>query len=193
MSRIISVLLSFAFASAVAAATEPEVPHEHDDQHQPSDEAGATQKGQLTIPRVLLAEHEQLHARLKTFVALDGPIGDAAKAVAEVLRPHFLRENEIAMPVLDLLDELAEGKEIDPQRRERAIELSEALAAEQQRMLVEHRQIVSALEELRSAARDAEQQDAVTFADELIAHARYEEEVLYPAAILVGRYLRLQQ
>jgi hypothetical protein len=30
----------------------------------------------------------------------------------------------------------------------------------------------------------------VRFADHLAAHARQEEEILYPAAILVGRYVK---
>ena len=31
----------------------------------------------------------------------------------------------------------------------------------------------------------------VRFSDELAAHAREEEEILYPAAVLVGRYVAL--
>ncbi|HEY3073721.1 MAG TPA: hypothetical protein VGJ74_00980 [Burkholderiales bacterium] len=43
-----------------------------------------------------------------------------------------------------------------------------------------------------AAARAAQRIDYVEFAEKLINHARMEEEVLYPAAIVVGEYLRLR-
>ena len=53
-------------------------------------------------------------------------------------------------------------------------------------MLAEHQQIGMALEKLRAAARAAGRGEYERFADALALHARTEEAVLYPAAILVG-------
>jgi hypothetical protein len=39
-----------------------------------------------------------------------GSIGDAAKAVQEVLQPHFLKEEEFALPPLGLLSKLSNGQ-----------------------------------------------------------------------------------
>jgi hemerythrin superfamily protein len=58
-------------------------------------------------------------------------------------------------------------------------------------MLSEHKAIVQALHELGRAARSERRPEVSRFVDELTAHAQNEEQVLYPAAILVGEYLKL--
>jgi hemerythrin superfamily protein len=71
-----------------------------------------------------------------------------------------------------------------------ALDLTERLEAELPAMLAEHKAIVGALTQLQQAAVRAKRDDIVQFAQALIQHARTEEEVMYPAALLVGRYLR---
>ena len=63
------------------------------------------------------------------------------------------------------------------------------MADELPKMLAEHREIVAALERLEAAAHAAGKPEHARFAEKLKVHARTEEEVLYPAAILVGRAL----
>jgi hypothetical protein len=58
-------------------------------------------------------------------------------------------------------------------------------------MLAEHQKIVTALQAFRQVADAAGKRDYVEFADELELHAQNEEQVTYPAALLVGRYLKL--
>lgn len=58
------------------------------------------------------------------------------------------------------------------------------------RMLQEHQRIRAAVDKLRSVARQEHASGQVELADELAAHAKSEEEVLYPAAILVGDLIR---
>jgi hypothetical protein len=70
--------------------------------------------------------------------------------------------------------------------------MTDTLETELPHMLEQHGAIVSALERLASAAGEEGNLDAARFAEELIRHARTEEEVLYPAAILVGRYLKIK-
>jgi hypothetical protein len=60
-------------------------------------------------------------------------------------------------------------------------------------MLAEHKAIVARLEGLTDAARKARKYAYVSFAEKLVLHAQMEEEVLYPAAILIGEYLRLKR
>jgi hypothetical protein len=57
------------------------------------------------------------------------------------------------------------------------------------RLLDEHLAIVAALQVLLDKANELGRPDASAFARKLIVHAELEEEVLYPAAILVGEYL----
>jgi hypothetical protein len=57
-------------------------------------------------------------------------------------------------------------------------------------MLEEHKRIRAATEKLRVAAREAKAPTHERFAERLAAHARTEEEILYPAAVLVGDIIR---
>lgn len=140
------------------------------------------------IPRPLAVEHEALHASLVEAIRIGGRVGEAARAVADLLHAHFVREEEIAMPPLGLLTRLAAG-EVTPDMAG-VLPLTDALEAELPRMLAEHERIVAALDALTDTARHEGKPEIAEFAGELKLHAQTEEAVLYPASILVGRYLR---
>ena len=74
-----------------------------------------------------------------------------------------------------------------------AATLAEKLRANYEQMLDEHRQLVASLKELEAAATAENQPRAAQFARALALHAQNEEQVLYPAALLVGEYLKLRQ
>ena len=59
------------------------------------------------IPRSLQVEHEALHADLVAATEVPGAVGEAAREVARLLHPHFVREEEFALPPLALLEKLA--------------------------------------------------------------------------------------
>jgi hypothetical protein len=46
---------------------------------------------EFTIPQSLKTEHAELHAELKKATKEVGKIGEAARSVAAVLHPHFLK------------------------------------------------------------------------------------------------------
>jgi hypothetical protein len=142
------------------------------------------------IPKSIKLEHEELHEDLEEATMESGSVGDAAKAVQEVLQPHFLKEEEFALPPLGLLSRLSDGK-ITLEMKD-AMAMAERLRAELDQMLEEHREIVARLKTLTEAALKENKLDYVQFAEKLTLHAQTEEEVLYPATILVGKYLRLQ-
>jgi hypothetical protein len=139
------------------------------------------------VPRVLKEEHDELHAELARLAREPGQIGVAANAVATLLHAHFLSEEQIAIPPLALLPMLAAGKM--PDEPARVIEMSGRLKAELPRMLEEHIAIVAAVRVLMDQANEVGRYDVADFAQKLIHHAETEEDVLYPAAILVGEYL----
>ena len=149
--------------------------------------AGA-QKSALTIPQSLRTEHEEIHEALVAATRAPGRVGAAAKELAAVLDPHFERENEIALPPLGLLAPLAAGD--TPGGVQEALAMTDALRKELPRMLEEHKRIRAATEKLRTAARDAKASVHERLAETLAAHAQTEEEILYPAAILVGDIIR---
>lgn len=143
---------------------------------------------QIRIPESMRAEHAGIHAELEHLTKAPGRTGAAARELAEVLHPHFLREEQIALPPLGLLAPLASG---EPAKHMRAVlPLTDSLRMELPRMLEEHVGIGAAVERLRKAARAERHEGGVRFADDLAQHARSEEELLYPAAILVGELVR---
>lgn len=146
------------------------------------------QKSMITIPQSLQAEHHEIHEALAAATRAPGRVGAAAKELAAVLDPHFERENQIALPPLGLLAPLAAGQ--TPAGLQEALAMTVALRKELPRMLEEHKRIKAATEQLRIAAREEKASAPEQLAETLAAHAQTEEEVLYPAAILVGDIIR---
>jgi hypothetical protein len=142
----------------------------------------------FVIPHVLKVEHEQLHNTVRNGIEEGGEVGVAATAVAELMHPHFLKEEEYALPPLGLLSDLSRGV-VTPGAKD-VLVLTDKLKADLPQMLAEHRSIVAALEKLSSAAKDAGKSEYVEFAEALTLHARTEEEIMYPAALLIGEYVR---
>jgi hypothetical protein len=142
------------------------------------------------VPQSLRSEHEELHAQLANAAKAGGATGSAAAVVAKLLDPHFLKEEEYALPPLGLLRELAAGKVTAEMRG--VVAMTDKLKEELPRMLEEHKAIVAALEQLTEAAKREGKNEHIHFAEKLMLHAQNEEQVLYPASILVGEYLKMR-
>ena len=151
----------------------------------------------LKIPESLELEHQDLHEQLYKGIKEGGKVGEAAKAVADVLHPHFEKEEEYALPPLGLLPSLSseqekiEGK-ITQDERDNIITMTDKLKQDLSHMIKEHNEIVVALNNLIEIAKTENKTEVVQFAEKLKLHAKTEEQVLYPAAILIGEYLKLR-
>jgi hypothetical protein len=154
----------------------------------PGGAEGTAQKPAIATPPSLEAEHHEIHEALLEATRIPGRVGVAAKELAAVLDPHFARENEIALPPLGLLAPFAAGK--TPPGQQEVLAMTDALRKELPRMLEEHKRIRAATEKLRAVAREEKAPAQEQFAERLAAHAQTEEEILYPAAILVGDVIR---
>jgi hypothetical protein len=139
------------------------------------------------IPKPLQIEHEALHATLVQATKEPGAVGEAAREVARLLHPHFVREEEFALPPLALLAPLAAGSW--QAEMVEVLPMTQRLKSELPRMMAEHMEIVGALEKLKAAAHAAQRSEYERFAQALVLHAQTEEQVLYPAAILVGEHV----
>jgi hypothetical protein len=142
----------------------------------------------FTAPAAMIAEHEELHADLARAIKSGGRTAEAAKAVAKVLHEHFLKEEEFAIPPLSLLVPLAKGE--FQEEMAQVLTLTDKLEADLPQMLSEHQAVVRALSVLAEAARGEGKPEVEKFAQRLQLHAQTEEQLSYPAAILVGRYVR---
>jgi hypothetical protein len=133
-------------------------------------------------------EHEELHQELRRATKIRGKVGEAAVRVAEVLHPHFRRENELALPVIGVAKELVEGKSSPDFPK--ALDLADAFKIEYKKMLEERAEIVKALGELEKAAIRAKKQRVIEFTRKLRAHAKTEEDLTYPTVLMIGKMLR---
>ncbi len=139
---------------------------------------------EFQTPHSLRADHDRLHADLAALTKETGVVGDAARDVARILHPHFVKEEEYAFPPLGLLASIARG-EID-RSMEPVVTMGRRIKAELPMMISEHRDIVRSLDGLAAAAVVHGRADVAEFVDKLKLHAQTEEDVLYPAAIVVG-------
>lgn len=149
---------------------------------------GDMQQPTIHIPASIRAEHEEIHSALAAATKAPGRVGAAAKELAAILQPHFVREEQIALPPLGLLQPLSRG-EFTPGMRD-VLPMTDSLRAELPRMLEEHKAIRAATERLGESARAEKNAAVARLAEQLAMHARSEEEVFYPAAVLVGDLVR---
>ena len=136
------------------------------------------------------SEHIDLREAFWKAEKAGGRTGEAAVEVMKVLFPHMFMEERYAVPPLKLLPLLARG-ELTPDMKA-IVPRVDRLKEEMPRMLEDHQRIVLALRDLLRAATQEGLTEYVQLASKVIAHAQQEEEVLYPAAILVGEYVALR-
>jgi hypothetical protein len=153
---------------------------------------------EFAIPQPVAAGHDAVYAAMEAATRAGGEVGEAAKAAMEALRPHFEKEEDYALPQLGALTRLVgaplapEAEALTAAEREALIERTERPRQELPQMLEEHKVIADRLETLRQAAEAAGRPEYARLADEIERHAQTEAEVLYPAALLVGDYVRLE-
>jgi hypothetical protein len=141
-------------------------------------------------PRSLREEHDEMRRFVTRLVREGGATAETAERLARVLEIHFNKEETFAAPPLGLLPRLARG-DFNPGMAD-ALAHTDWLRQNLTTMLAEHRLIAAAVEELLKAAGPQASSELVTFAETLLNHARFEEEVLYPAAIVAGEYLKIR-
>ena len=140
------------------------------------------------IPMSMRAEHREIHESLERATKLPGRVGAAARELAAVLHPHFVREEQIALRPLALLAPLSRGEATPAMRA--VLPMTDSLRAELPRMLEEHAAIRAATTRMGEVARAEGNAEVARLAEKLALHARSEEEVFYPAALLVGDLVR---
>jgi hemerythrin HHE cation binding domain-containing protein len=104
------------------------------------------------------------------------------------MKPHIDKEETFALPPLGILHQLVRG--IHSPEDEAAVIMAWRLREDLDNMVAEHRVIGAALEELLAAAKAEQRVEYAELARKVLHHIRMEEQVLYPATILVGDYLR---
>jgi hypothetical protein len=140
------------------------------------------------VPKSLEREHDELHSQLEELTYAGGRTGEAARAVQADLESHFAKENMYALPPLSLLVPLSQDQ-FDCSMTE-VLAITDKLEAELPAMLSEHKVIVEGLMKLNDAATIENKRAGVQFVEKLMAHAQAEEEITYPAGLVVGRQVK---
>ena len=117
-----------------------------------------------------------------------GRIAKAAKRVAELCLPHFEHEEKTVFPVLALLPYLEQGN-LRPEMLD-VMPLIFNFRAKHDAINDHHQLIVSAIEELLKAAHKEKNREFAEFAYNMRVHEKVEDEVIYPAVVLIGKYLQ---
>ena len=177
----------------VAAATILALWSQNSPSGAPEEKEASVTRPKIEIPKSIQAEHEAIHSTLVEATKATGRVGAAAKTLAEILHPHFVREEQIALPPLALLAPLAAGTSLKEAQVAEVLEMTDSLRRELPKMLEEHKRIKTAVEGLRLAAIEERAPKYQQLAEQLALHAQSEEEVLYPAAILVGDLIRARR
>lgn len=164
--------------------------------HAQRDRATVRKKNELkklpefNIPEPLRVDQDELCRSLQHATSSGGNTGNAARKLLKVLQPHLLKEEEDLLQTLGLLMPLSRGQ-ITPAMRE-VLARTEHLKARMFEIVREHAEIIEAARELLRVARTEHKLPLVRFTEHLMLRAWTDEVVFYPAAILIGEYLKLR-
>lgn len=113
---------------------------------------------------------------------LENGTGLAVRELLKLLEPHFQKEERLAMPILGTLSEFALGDQTTSMAKVMAV--ANEMRSEYNEMLAEHKQLRPYIEHAKGAAECDENEEVADLMKGLAHHARMEEEVLYPAALV---------
>lgn len=146
--------------------------------------------GKPEVPSSIKKEHEYLLAQIHKIILFQDSAGHAAIKLNDLMRHHFKEEEDFVLPPLGLLPLLASGK--IPEQSNDIILLTDKSTAQLTHLSVEHQLIKAYMDELKQADTNGRHPEIIELEKELHKHATTEEEVFFPAAILIGEYLKLK-
>lgn len=150
--------------------------------------ATAAEQGSLPIPQSVRLQHEQIVSRLAAYTKHEAPVGPAAAKALAILNSHYAKEENFVLPPLGLLPRIANGefsKDMEP-----AIAMAIRTRAAMTELRNEHVQITSLMNDLIEAGTKSHNDELVRFATRVAAQSLIHIEVLMPATIVIGDYLR---
>jgi hypothetical protein len=145
----------------------------------------------LEAPLALRLDHKSLREAVSRAMEDKEGVGDAARAIDVLLSSHLKHEEDLAFRPLGLLRGVA--KDASSADIASATAMTVKIEKDLPLLLDEHRAILEASKRLGDVARREHKPQYLDLADRLWLHTRVAEEVLYPAAILLGEHLRVTQ
>ncbi|MFD2518330.1 hemerythrin domain-containing protein [Salinimicrobium flavum] len=152
------------------------------------DAATPSFSGISEAPEFLLEDHQAFLKQLEPFTSYKDSTGLIAKELYEVMEYHFKEEEDYVLPPLGILPALA--KDRVPQESDKIMLQIEKFRKNETLMLAEHQMIGHFLIQLTRAAEREGHGELSGFEEALEKHAALEEEILFPAVLLIGDRLR---
>lgn len=143
----------------------------------------------IETPKSLKNDHAKLLLELKDVAAPETEVAQKAEIVANKFHSHFIREERSVLPHLSLLLTIANGQwnvESDE-----ILSMTDKLLKEFYELQEEHKKIIECIKDMIVAAKKENNNQAEKLADKLTLHIEIEEEVLYPAVMLIDKYLNI--
>jgi hypothetical protein len=142
----------------------------------------------FNVPKTLRLDHDEIRLELARASMQAGRVGHAAQRLEEVCLPHFEKEEKTVYPAFSLLHDVA----LSGVRSDMAAVLPLVFhcTAWHDAFLTLHETIISAAEELRLALHEEQGDAFVHLIENLLSHEKIEEEVMYPAVIWMGHFMR---
>jgi len=150
--------------------------------------AARAQQQSRPIPQSIRLDHEEALRQLTAIAQRKGRTGEIARKALVVFKEHIRREEEYILPPLTLAPAIADGH-VTPDMRW-AIAMADRIKADRELIFAEHTTITAWMNELAEAARRTHQKDVLEFAQTLVADSLNDTEVMEPAAIVIGEYIR---
>jgi hypothetical protein len=142
----------------------------------------------FAVPISLLEEHAELYSAFEGASRLPGETGAAARRVVALRGPHVAKEQRIAYPLLRLLPMLSVS-EPEPWMTD-LLPLSDQLRAALPTLKQEHVLILEVLAVFKYAALKEGYPQHAFLAERVRHHIKFEEEILYPAALVTADCVR---
>lgn len=142
------------------------------------------------VPEPLAVNQAELCLALERATLSGGRTAREARELLSLLQPHLLREEEDLLQVVGLLVPLAQGCITQSMRGIPA--QTERLKSRMFVIAREHAAILKVARRLMRSANREGKSEIVTFTGQLMLRAWTDEVVFYPAAVLIGEYLKLK-
>jgi hypothetical protein len=147
---------------------------------------------QLVTPNSVQLQHRQIVGRLASYAQQSGPIGTAAQKAADFLKAHYAKEEQFVLPPLGLLPALLKNGGASKADMERALEMAQSTKAAMDELYADHVQITALMTELADTANERNEKELVRLATRVAAQSLNDMEVLFPATVLIGEYIRMK-
>lgn len=140
----------------------------------------------IKTPKAITHGHANLCEELNKIIENYSHIEKQTRTLNEIMTKHFNKEERYALPPLGLLLTLSEGNwELG---EDAVIEMTNDLDSHLGELKKEHENISENMLDLKAIAEKENYSDLKRFINDLEIHMELEDQVLYPASILIGNY-----